>query len=376
MIREESAFTRRLLNVLLILGILFLFNQLTDFLDPILSIIFFFITPMVFILFIYYALKPLKKFLRKYIKNETIIFIITILVFIILILILAVLTTSIMIDQGKDFAQSLDFREIYKQNQDWLMQIEKFFNIENVLEKTIEEGQKLARKITDNFSSIATNVYLVAGNITSFFAQVLFFITGLIFVLKDERYFGKKIKEFFKNRKYGSEINESLNNINEVLETYVSGQMIISLILGILAFIGYKIIGLPNALLLSLIALVTNLIPFIGPIIGTIPAVIIGLTGGLSLVIKVLVIAVVIQQLESNVVTPFITGSKLNIHPLVVIIVTFISMQLFGIIGALIASPLYLIIVELIKLSIRIHRKQKTLELGKKTVIEKKTIEE
>ena len=374
--RGESVFTRRLLNVLLILGILFLFNQLTDFLEPVLSIIFFFITPLVFILFIYYALKPLKKFLRKFIKNETIIFIITLLVFIILILILAVLTTSIMIDQGKDFAQSLDFREIYKQNQDWLMQIEKFFNIENVLEKTIEEGQKLARKITDNFSSIATNVYLFAGNITSFFAQVLFFVTGLIFVLKDERYFGKKIKEFFKNRKYGSEINESLDNINEVLETYVSGQMIISLILGILAFIGYKIIGLPNALLLSLIALVTNLIPFIGPIIGTIPAVIIGLTGGLSLVIKVLVIAVIIQQLESNVVTPFITGSKLNIHPLVVIIVTFISMQLFGIIGALIASPLYLIIVELIKLSIRINRKQKTSALGKKTVIEKKTIEE
>lgn len=374
MLKEESKLTRVLFNILLIFGILFLFNQLTDFLDPLISVVFFFLKPLILVLFIYYALKPLKKFLRRFIKNETLVFIITILVFLAIIVLLLSLTTSIIIEQGKDFASSLDFNQIYQENESWLGKIEQFFHVENALEKTVEEGQKLALKLTDNFSAIVSNIYLFAGNITNFFAQLLFIMTGLIFTLKDEKYFGETIKDFLGRRKHGEELKTSLKNINNVLEIYVSGQLLIALILGILAFIGYKIIGLPNALLLSLIALVTNLIPFIGPIIGTIPAMIIGLTVGLSSVIKVVVVAVIIQQVESNIVTPLVTGSKLDIHPLVVIVITFISMQLFGVIGALIASPLYLIIVELVKLSLRIHRKQKTAEMERKTITKEKTV--
>ena len=57
MLKEESKLTRVLFNILLIFGILFLFNQLTDFLDPLISVVFFFLKPLILVLFIYYALE-------------------------------------------------------------------------------------------------------------------------------------------------------------------------------------------------------------------------------------------------------------------------------------------------------------------------------
>ena len=60
------------------------------------------------------------------------------------------------------------------------------------------------------------------------------------------------------------------------------------------------------------------------------------------MILKVIIVAVLIQQLESNLVTPYVMGSKLPIHPFTVIVVVLVSINLFGIVGALIATPLYL----------------------------------
>src|SRR5699024_4107277 len=111
------------------------------------------------------------------------------------------------------------------------------------------------------------------------------------------------------------EKTEAARKIDNTLATYINGQILIALILGVLMYVGYLVIGLPYAFLLAVVALVTNLIPFVGPIIGTVPAVVVALTVSLPMILKVLVVAIVIQQLESNVVTPYIMGSKLPIHP-------------------------------------------------------------
>ena len=67
------------------------------------------------------------------------------------------------------------------------------------------------------------------------------------------------------------------------------------------------------------------------------------------MIVKVIVVSVIVQQLEGNIITPNIMGSKLNIHPFVVIVAVMVCANLFGVLGALIASPLYMCIKIIVK---------------------------
>ena len=105
-----------------------------------------------------------------------------------------------------------------------------------------------------------------------------------------------------------------LAEADHTLAQYITGQLLVALILGILSFIGYLIIGLPNALILTLIIMVTSFIPFIGAIVGALPAVLIGITSSFSLALKTIIVLIVVQQLEGNLITPD-PSSRLQIHP-------------------------------------------------------------
>ena len=85
--------------------------------------------------------------------------------------------------------------------------------------------------------------------------------------------------------------------------------------------IGYSIIGLEYALLLAIFGLFMNLIPFIGPWISAVPAVIIGFIQDPKVGIGAAIIMVIAQQVESNLITPNVMGKSLDIHPLTVITV-------------------------------------------------------
>ena len=112
--------------------------------------------------------------------------------------------------------------------------------------------------------------------------------------------------------------------------------------------IGYAAIGMPNAFLMSVFATITSVIPFIGPFLGILPALLIAATIDLALVIKIIILAIVVQQVEGDFITPRIMGNKLDLHPLLVMIIVLVSVHLFGILGAFIGIPLYLIILTVI----------------------------
>lgn len=105
--------------------------------------------------------------------------------------------------------------------------------------------------------------------------------------------------------------------------------------------------------------MITNLIPFIGPFLGALPAVLIAITIDWKMILKVVALAFIIQQAEGDFITPKIVGDKLKIHPLAVIFIILISVHLFGIFGAFIGVPLYLILSILIKAVISIRNDNK-----------------
>lgn len=162
----------------------------------------------------------------------------------------------------------------------------------------------------------------------------------LVFMLKDHEKFMPFILQFFSGNTKGW-IEKTITDVNDVLSLYIRGQVLISTILATLLYIGYLIIGLNFALLLAVFAFFMNIIPFIGPWIAFIPALIIGLIQDPMMVIWVSLVTLIAQQTDSNLITPNIMGKTLNIHPLTIITILLAAGSLAGFFGILLAVPGY-----------------------------------
>ena len=128
--------------------------------------------------------------------------------------------------------------------------------------------------------------------------------------------------------------------MDETLGAYVRGILLISFLVGVLSYLGLLLLGVEFALLLGLVIAVTNLIPFFGPIIGSVPAVLVALLESPLLAIKVAGLIFAIQQVESQLLSPPILGRRMGLHPLVILLALLLGGRLLGLLGLLIAVPL------------------------------------
>lgn len=144
------------------------------------------------------------------------------------------------------------------------------------------------------------------------------------------------------------ERRESISELISAMETkigsYLAGQGVLCLIIGSMALIAYLLIGLPNALVLALLAGVFEAVPMIGPLLGAIPAGVIALSIAPSKLIWVIVATIVIQQIENSLLVPRVMRRAVGINPFVSLLSIFAFSSLFGIAGALMAIPMAAII--------------------------------
>src|SRR5690606_13877623 len=111
----------------------------------------------------------------------------------------------------------------------------------------------------------------------------------------------------------------------------------------------FKWIDVPYALLLSILLGLTNIIPYFGPIIGAIPAVIIAYASSPSLAIYVVITIFAVQVIEGNLLSPYIMGKNIKIHPIAIIFVLLLGGELFGILGMILAVPVLAILKVIFK---------------------------
>ncbi|GAA0354650.1 AI-2E family transporter [Bacillus horti] len=130
-------------------------------------------------------------------------------------------------------------------------------------------------------------------------------------------------------------------DIDHSLGEYIRGQIMISLVVGLLSLIGYFIIGLPYTLFLAGLMAVTNIIPYFGPFIGIAPAILVALLTKPSLVLWVIVINLIIQIIEGNILAPWIVGKRLHIHPVFIILSLLLGHQIGGVVGLILAVPIF-----------------------------------
>lgn len=139
-------------------------------------------------------------------------------------------------------------------------------------------------------------------------------------------------------------IRSSYSELISAMETkigyYIVGQSVLCLIIGVLALTAYLVIGLPNALVLALVAGVFEAVPMVGPLLGAIPAGIIALTISPTKLIWVIVATVIIQQLENTLLVPRVMRRAVGVNPFVSLLAIFAFSSLFGIAGALMAIPI------------------------------------
>ncbi len=137
---------------------------------------------------------------------------------------------------------------------------------------------------------------------------------------------------------------ESIADLISAIETkvgyYIIGQSVLCVLIGVMALIAYLLIGLPNALILALIAGILEAVPMIGPLLGAIPAALIALSIAPSKLIWVIVATLVIQQFENSLLVPRIMRRAVGVNPFVSLLSIFAFSSIFGVIGALMAIPI------------------------------------
>jgi predicted PurR-regulated permease PerM len=141
---------------------------------------------------------------------------------------------------------------------------------------------------------------------------------------------------------------ESIGELIFAMETkvgfYIAGQGVLCLVIGIMALVAYLLIGLPNAPVLALVAGVLEAVPMIGPLLGAVPAALVGLSIAPAKLVWVIVATIVIQQIENSVLVPRIMRKAVGVNPFVSLLAIFAFGSLFGIAGVLMAIPMAAII--------------------------------
>jgi predicted PurR-regulated permease PerM len=127
--------------------------------------------------------------------------------------------------------------------------------------------------------------------------------------------------------------------VEQKLGGWVRGQLLVMAIMATLAAIGFWFLGLPNPVLLGVVAGVAELVPMIGPVLGFAPAVLVALGVSPWTALLVIIYAVVIQQIESNILVPRIMGHTVGVSPLTVVLGILIGFILYGLPGAFLAVP-------------------------------------
>ena len=147
---------------------------------------------------------------------------------------------------------------------------------------------------------------------------------------------------------------EKISELISAMETkvgfFIAGQGVLCLVIGIMALIAYLLIGLPNALVLALVAGVMEAVPLIGPLLGAIPATLVALSIAPSKLVWVIIATLLIQQVENSVLVPRIMRKAVGVNPFVSLLAIFALSSLFGIAGALMAIPIAAIIQLLLDL--------------------------
>ncbi len=337
-------------GILLVLIIMLIFSQVAVFFSPILDFFSILFPPIAISLLFYYLLRPIVYQCESWgvprIVTILCIYLVLAIAFIFFFAYIGPLLTNQIaaladtslkaLEQVKESSQSLLFR---------LFHVDLNYEIEQRIFNVAQQVTTVLSKNLVQFLSFITHVAAILA--------VIPFI--LFYLLKDDRDFASAVLRSVPED-YALEIRKTWRNMDATLSSYITGLVLVSSSVGALLFIGYLIIGLNYALILSLISIVFMTIPFLGPFLAISPALLVGLSMSSWMVVKVVIVFVIVQQCEANILSPQIIGQRLNIHPLTLILLLLVAGFFYGLAGLILATPAYALAKVLIENIYKIYQ--------------------
>ncbi|PLR89834.1 AI-2E family transporter [Bacillus sp. T33-2] len=349
-----------LIQTLLILTIVLVSTKISFVFRPIgvfFSTVFF---PILITGFLYFLLNPVVNFLeRKKLPRVAAILVIYVLFAGVLVLGIGSLGPAVS-QQAGELAEDLPvfadktidfFNDVVKSSEFKAFIDEQSDMVDTVQQRLMEYANTLPNKLTNGLKS----VFGIVTNIAIILVTVPFL---LFYMFKDGEKFPKAVSKFIPAG-YRDEGLKILKETGETLSAYIQGQVMVALAVGTLAFIGYLLIDLRYALIMALIVAFTNIIPYVGPIIGGAPAVLVALFDSPGKALLVIVVILVAQQIEGNLLSPMILGKTLDTHPATIIIILLAAGNLAGVLGMVLAVPTYAVSKTIVLNLVRFLRARK-----------------
>lgn len=215
-------------------------------------------------------------------------------------------------------------------------QLSKFINpadVEILLKESLSELQK-------GVLGFSQTIIIYLSNIVSSITFGIVIIPLILFYLMRDLVIFKENLYIFVSRENKKEFKEVLEEIDRIVSGFIRGRIMVCFIVGTLIGIGLYFLNLKFALIIGIVSGIFNFIPYLGPIVGVVLALIFALGQPWWTLLMIVVLFVLVNQLEAIYLNPNILGKGLGLHPLTVILSILICGQLLGILGVLVAVPL------------------------------------
>jgi predicted PurR-regulated permease PerM len=198
--------------------------------------------------------------------------------------------------------------------------------------------QQVLQSAGSSLASVTTSVFsTLAGIFGGLIQFVSVFVITFYLIVKENGV--RKFIHSVTPLQYQDKMSGTMSKIQEKLGFWFRGELILMFVVGLLSYIGLTIWGMEYALVLALWAGLTEIIPYVGPVIGAIPAVALAFSISPTKALGVLIIYVLVQQIENNLLVPVIMKKAVGLNPVISIIVILIGAKIGGMMGALMAIP-------------------------------------
>lgn len=217
---------------------------------------------------------------------------------------------------------------------------------------SVQELSALVERVGDSVGFLFSVVNTTFNGVFTVFTL---FVLSFYLMVERER-LPLKVLWFTKKREHVELAKDVFASIERQLGGWVRGELLLMFIIGLVTYIGLFLLRVPYALPLAILAGLLEIVPNIGPTIAAIPAVLIALVALNPLMAGiVLLFAIVVQQLENNVIVPKIMSKHAEVNPLVTIVAILTGLKIGGVVGALLAVPVYIIVRTLYAAVFRKH---------------------
>ncbi|MEE1130160.1 MAG: AI-2E family transporter [Caryophanon sp.] len=347
--------------------IISIFDKISFIFHPLQVLVEVVILPGVLGLILYYLLRPILRLMMRWRIPKGWSILIIFIGGIGALTLLILLVFPFLRDQFTDLTQELPnyLGSVINNTVDYIKnsRFDEYFDRYNIDYMTIAQdiSNDLITTVRDTFASLAQNL---ASGITGFVSALTGFVLSLVivpFILFYLLWEGEKLPNFVLNifpKRGREEVGEIMSDMDKQISSYVQGQILVAICIGIMITIGFFIIGMPYAFLLGSLAMVTSVVPYLGPVIAITPAVIIAIVSSPFMLIKLAIVWTIVQLVEGKFISPQIMGKSLSIHPITIIFVLLTAGSLFGVPGVILGIPGYALLKVLITHLFRMFKKR------------------